>query len=236
MNMNHNAKRTILVVDDEAEIREVIRLLLTDDGYTIREAADGAQALALLADDLDLVLLDVMMPGDDGFTVCKAIRERSHVPILFLTARSQDMDKVLGLRYGGDDYLTKPFSPSELSARVEALLRRYRVYQGSGQKEQESFARRSIRIDYQEGRVFREACPVVLTDIEYRLLCCLAKRAGETIDTRTLYESVWNEPYMESSASTIMVHVRNLRKKLEEDPANPTLIRTVWGKGYRIDA
>lgn len=234
--MNTQSRGRILVVDDEPDIREILGFLLRDDGYEVLEAANGAEALALLSDTLDLIILDVMMPGESGFAVCKAIRETSHVPILFLTARSQETDKVLGLRYGGDDYLTKPFSPSELGARVEALLRRYHVYQGSQSGQQPAFVRRNIHIDFAEGIVRRGGAPVSLTDIEYRVLCCLAERAGETIDTRTLYEQVWREPYMESSASTIMVHVRNLRKKLEDDPANPTLVRTVWGKGYRIDA
>lgn len=235
--MNTQSNGIILVVDDEPDIREVLRVLLSDDGYTVREAANGAEALLQIAGDLDLVILDVMMPGQNGFSVCKAIRETCNVPVLFLTARSQETDKVLGLRYGGDDYLTKPFSPSELSARVEALLRRYNVYQGNKVNRRTVFIRRHIRMDYEAGTVYRDDTPIVLTDLEYRVLCFLTTRAGETVDTRTLYEGVWNEPYLEgSTASTIMVHIRNLRKKLEHDPANPTLIRTVWGKGYRIDA
>lgn len=229
-------KGTILVVDDEPDIREILQLLLSDEGYRVREAANGAEALAQLDQDIDLIVLDVMMPGDNGYVVCKAIRQTSNVPILFLTARSQDADKVVGLRHGGDDYLTKPFSPSELSARVDALLRRYRVYQGAGTRQAAHFVRRHIRIDFAAGTVYRKEVSVVLTDIEHRILCLLATRAGETIDTRTLYESVWNEPYLDSSASTVMVHIRNLRKKLEDDPANPVIIRTVWGRGYRIDA
>ncbi|MCL1964245.1 MAG: response regulator transcription factor [Firmicutes bacterium] len=235
--MNAENRGTILVVDDEPDIREILRVLLADDGYTIREAANGAEALEQIAEDLDLVILDVMMPGENGFAICKAIRERSNVPVLFLTARSQEMDKVLGLRYGGDDYLSKPFSPSELQARVGALSRRYNVYQGNQEKRRALFVRQNIQIDFDSSAVCRDGVPIVLTDLEYRVLCFLAARAGETIDNRTLYAGVWDEPYLEGSAAgTIMTHIRNLRKKLEKDPANPTLIRNVWGKGYRIDA
>lgn len=237
MRMNTNNRGgTILIVDDEPDIREILRVLLSDDGYTIREAANGAEAMEQVDDALDLVILDVMMPGESGYAVCKAIRERSNVPILFLTARSQETDKVLGLRYGGDDYLTKPFSPSELNARVEALLRRYNVYRGNREKRPEAFVRGAIRVDYEACAVYRNGAPVALTDLEYRLLCFLTARAGETVDAQKLYEGVWNEPYLEGSAGTIMVHIRNLRKKLEQDPASPSLIRTVWGRGYRVDA
>lgn len=223
-------------MDDEPDIREILTLLLTDEGYNVLAAADGAQALSLLQKNPELIILDVMMPEQSGYDVCRAIRETSLVPILFLSARSQETDKVLGLRYGGDDYLTKPFSPSELSARVDALLRRYNVYRGNAVSQAKTFARERVVIDFASGNVLLDGEPVPLTDIEYRLLSCLAQHAGDTLDTRTIYSQVWKEPYLDSAASTIMVHIRNLRKKLERDPANPTLIRTVWGRGYRVDA
>lgn len=228
-------KAVILAVDDEADIREVLRLLLEADGYAVCEASSGDEALRKLTEDVSLVVLDVVMPGESGYEVCERLRERSNVPVLFLTAKSQEQDKVRGLQCGGDDYLTKPFSAAELGARVAALLRRYQVYQGSADVQSGRFVRQSVCIDFASGTVARNEKQVLLTDLEYRLLAYLAKHAGETIDAQRLYEAVWGETYLLSSASTIMVHIRNLRKKLEDDPQQPALIKTVWGKGYRID-
>jgi DNA-binding response OmpR family regulator len=233
--MKEPADITILAVDDDADIRDVLRLLLEAEGYRVLEAACGSEALLALSDVVSLVILDIMMPGDDGYTVCTAIRERSNVPVLFLTALGQEADTVRGLRCGGDDYLSKPFSASELSARVDALLRRYRVYQGNAAKRWNRFKRHGVVIDFHSGEVLCDGVRVPLTDLEYKLIHHLARNAGETIDAQSLYEAVWEEPYLLSSASTIMVHIRNLRKKLERNPAQPALIKTVWGKGYRIE-
>jgi len=228
-----NERATILAVDDDADIRDVLRLLLEAEGYRMILASCGEEALAALSDAVSLIILDVMMPGEDGYAVCGAIRQRSTAPVLFLTARGQEADKVRGLRCGGDDYLTKPFSAAELSARVDALLRRYRVYQGAA-RHAAAFERYGVGIALDTGDVTRDGAPVPLTDLEHKLLLNLARHAGEIVDSKTLYEAVWEEPYLLSSASTIMVHIRNLRKKLERDPAHPALIKTVWGKGYRI--
>ncbi|GHU68038.1 DNA-binding response regulator [Clostridia bacterium] len=224
----------ILIVDDEADIREVLRLLLESEGYAVVEADSGADALAKLDSAIGLIILDVRMPVMNGYEVCERVRAvNTDVMILFLTAKDQEADRVYGLRRGGDDYLGKPFSPSELSARVDALLRRYR--RSPEPPQAQVFRRGELLIDFSAGIVAHSSEQVSLTELEYRLLAYLAEHAGETIDARRLYEAVWHERYLPVSAGTIMVHIGNLRRKLETDPKQPTLIKTVWGKGYRID-
>ncbi|MDR1599528.1 MAG: response regulator transcription factor [Oscillospiraceae bacterium] len=222
----------ILVVDDDPDIREVLRLLLEGEGYATREASCGQEALERLDERVHLVLLDALMPGESGFDVCARIRERYDVMIMFLTAKAQEMDRVRGLRCGGDDYLAKPFSPAELSARVGALLRRYHSH---ARNNSVIYERGGVRVDISRGEVTRGGVRVTLTDIEYRVLAYLAGRRGETIDARTLYEAVWREPYLLASAGTIMVHIGNLRRKLEDDPKHPSILKTVWGKGYCVE-
>jgi DNA-binding response OmpR family regulator len=226
-----NVRERILVVDDEAEIREVVKLLLEDEGYDVLEAAGGKEALELLDGSVGLVILDVMMPGESGYDVCRAMRRSSNAPVLFLTAKSQDADKAAGLGAGGDDYLAKPFSAVELIARVRALLRRYRVYHGKAEDARE-FAAGAVRLDLESGAVRVDGQPVPLTDIEQRLFLCLVRNRGQTMDARTLYEAVWNEAYLLGSAGTVAVHISNLRQKLKDNEGR--IIRTVWGKGYRV--
>ena len=182
--------------------------------------------------NVDLVLMDIMMPGLNGIEASRAIRERCSAPILFLTAKTQERDKLEAYQAGGDDYLAKPFSHAELMMKVESLLRRYRVYKGktSGQ-----LLRADVMLDEPGRRVLRGGRPVELTETEFEILCFLAARRGSVVSVEQIYEGVWHEKYMPSSTNTVMVHIVNLRKKLEEDPANPRLIRTVWGKGYQID-
>lgn len=229
-------QKKILFVDDDPEIREVLRLLLAGEGYQVMEAANGSQALELLDDTVDLVILDVMMPGMGGYTVCAEIRKRSAVPVLFLTAKGQDSDKTMGFSAGGDDYLIKPFSYSELINRVKAMLRRYYVY---GAKKDEGgeiiHCCGNIEIDPAQCRVTVDGQEVVLTDIEYRILYLLASHPKKVFSAQNIYESIWNEPYFYTSNNTVMVHIRNIRRKLGDDPQNAHTIRTVWGKGYRIE-
>lgn len=228
--------KKILFADDDPEIREVLRLLLAGEGYQVIEAANGGQALELLDDAVDLVILDVMMPGLGGYAVCAEIRKRSAVPVLFLTAKGQDSDKTMGFSAGGDDYLIKPFSYSELINRVKAMLRRYYVY---GAKKDEGseiiHCCGNIEIDPAQCRVTVSGQEVVLTDIEYRILYLLASHPKKIFSTQNIYESIWNEPYFYTSNNTVMVHIRNIRRKLGDDPHNAHTIRTVWGKGYRIE-
>lgn len=226
----------ILFADDDPEIREVLRLLLTCEGYEVTEACSGEQALELLDDSVDLVILDVMMPGMGGCAACAEIRRHSAVPVLFLTAKSQDSDKTLGFSVGGDDYLVKPFSYTELISRVKALLRRYCVY-GAKQGEAAGVIRccGNVEIDPDRCQVRVDGREVVLTDTEYRILCLLASNRKKVFSAQNIYESIWNEPYFYTSNNTVMVHIRNIRRKLGDDPQNCRTIRTVWGKGYRIE-
>ena len=221
----------ILIVDDEPDIRNLVRILLTNKGYRVTEAASGEGALAIWEDGaFDLVILDIMMPGMDGVDACRKIRQRSAVPILFLTAKTQITDKITAYESGGDDYLPKPFSRQELLMKVESLVRRYRVYRGKDQR----LPHGPVALDAANRRALRNGDPVELTDKEYEILRFLMNRAGKVVDVRSLYEGVWGEKYLSSSNNTVMVHILNLRKKLEEDPANPKFIRTVWGKGYQF--
>ena len=230
--------QTILIAEDDSDIRDGVRILLSGEGYRILEAGDGAQALEFFSPQVDLVILDVMMPGMSGLQVCEQLRKNSTVPILFLTARSQESDKLLGLTAGGDDYLVKPFSFVELSARVKALLRRYYIYQGketaaSGQDGQ-MLCSHGVRLALEYNRVWVDGKEVNLTDTEYKILRLLMQHPERIFPVQALYEAVWNEPYYYVSNGTVMVHIRNLRTKIEADPQNPCRICTVWGKGYRF--
>ena len=218
-------ERLIMIADDDPDIREVVRILL-----------DGDDAVSKIDPAIDLYILDVMMPGKSGYQVCRAIRAASTAPILFLTAKSQDGDKSMGFSSGGDDYLPKPFSYTELTARVKALLRRYYVYRGKESEEsKEKIVIRDLVIDRQTCEVRLAGAEVQLTDMKYRMLLLMAEIRRKVFSAQNLYESIWNEPYFYSCNNTIMVHIRNLRRKIEPDPDNPQYIKTVWGKGYRID-
>ena len=229
-------ERLIMIADDDPDIREVVRILLESEGFRIVEAVDGDDAVSKIDPAIDLYILDVMMPGKSGYQVCRAIRAASTAPILFLTAKSQDGDKSMGFSSGGDDYLPKPFSYTELTARVKALLRRYYVYRGKESEEsKEKIVIRDLVIDRQTCEVRLAGAEVQLTDIEYRMLLLMAENRRKVFSAQNLYESIWNEPYFYSCNNTIMVHIRNRRRKIEPDPDNPQYIKTVWGKGYRID-
>ena len=223
----------ILVVDDEPDIRNVLRLLLTSRGYSVEEAANGREALEQVQKNAyDLIILDIMMPEMNGVDACAALREISSAPVLFLTAKDQDADKQEAFHSGGDDYLVKTFSNQELFLRVEALVRRYRVYKGKGEA---PTLISSLEVNRERGAVSKHGEPVDVTKTEFELLMYLIENRGTPVSTRALYENVWKEKYLPSSANTVMVHILKLRKKLEDDPANPKLIRTIWGKGYQID-
>lgn len=229
-------KKLVMIADDDPDIREVVRILLESEGLEVIEATDGNDATAKIDDRIDLYILDVMMPGKSGFQVCQAVRSVSTAPILFLTAKSQDGDKAMGFSAGGDDYLPKPFSYTELTARVKALLRRYYVYRGKdGDANSEHIEIRDLKINCATCEVSVGGREVQLTDIEYRMLLLMAKNRRKVFSAQNLYESIWNEPYFYSCNNTIMVHIRNLRRKVEPDADNPQFIKTVWGKGYRID-
>ncbi len=234
------AEQTILIAEDDPDIRDGVRILLTGEGYHIIEAENGLRALELMNPDVDLVILDIMMPGMSGLRVCEELRKTSTVPILFLTAKSQESDKLLGLTAGGDDYLAKPFSFAELSARVKALLRRYCIYRGKEQVEEQAenktLTSGGIRIALDCNRVWVEDREVDLTETEYKILKMLMQNPQRIFSVQVIYETVWNEPYYYVSNGTVMVHIRNLRTKIEQDPQKPRRICTIWGKGYRFSA
>lgn len=230
--MEHE-KAKILIVDDEPDLCGLISLLLQKRGHEVTTASNGRLAVEELrrSSDYDLVIMDIMMPEMSGIDACAAMREHSTVPILFLSAKSQENDKEDAFYSGGDDYLTKPFSPTELTRRVDALLRRYRVYRGKDA----AAAAGALHVDFENQKVYRAGEEVVLTEKEFALLAYLMRHAGQTLDNRTLYENAWHEPYLPSSANTVTVHILKLRKKLEEDPSHPVMLRTVWGEGYRFE-
>ncbi len=233
---------SILIIEDDEDIREGIRILFSGENYRITEAGSGEEGLRLFSGDIDLVILDIMMPGISGLKTCEEIRDISNVPVLFLTAKSQESDKLIGFMAGGDDYLVKPFTYSELLARTKALLRRYTVYKGKDTPEQTIceeagyIARKSLKVSTTYNEVFRDGRKIELSEIEYRMLLLMMKNPGRIFSTKNLYESVWNEPYFYISNNTVMVHIRKLRMKIENDPKNPEYIHTVWGKGYRFNA
>lgn len=223
----------ILIVDDDPDIRKVLFFLLKDN-YFVEEAADGAAAVEYIAahPETDLVVLDVMMPGMSGYEACGKIRALSNAPILFLTAKSAEADIISAYGSGGDDFLSKPFSQGEFLAKVNSLLRRYKEYRG---KPAEALTIDGLEVDLETHSVKSSGKDVTLTDTEYAILEYLLKNRGSTVTAAELYESVWKERFLPGSGNTVMVHVLNLRRKIEETPSAPKIIRTVWGKGYQID-
>ncbi len=230
----------ILIVDDNEEIRNILHILLESEGYTVIEAMNGEEALSLVDNEIDLIILDIMMPGMSGLDVCKKIRESYQMPILFLTAKGTDSDKSLGLLIGADDYLAKPFSHAELTARVKSLLRRYYIYKGKSAPVSDGFYSYSIfKVAKDRNEVFSvdsdgNETQIDLSELEYQILKLLISEPGRIFPAQLIYESIWNEPYFYSSNATIMVHIRNLRTKIEEDPSKPSHLLTVWGKGYKL--
>ena len=229
----------ILAVDDEQDIREILRILLESRGYAVACAANGDEAVSYMEQhpETDLVIMDIMMPGLNGIEACAQIREHSSAPILFLTAKPLEDDKAQAYGAGGDDYLGKPFSQAELLMKVESLVRRYRIYRGKPKQVEAPAMKVSKRLVLceEKGYVIRDGEVIPLTNKEVEILRFFMDRPGRVIDARMLYEGVWRDRYLPSSTNTVMVHILNLRKKLESDYTNPTLIRTVWGKGYQLD-
>lgn len=234
------SKEHVLIVEDDPDIREGVRILLESEDYRVEEAENGRKGLELLNEKTDLVILDVMMPGMSGLRTCEEIRKVSNVPVLFLTAKAQESDKLIGLMAGGDDYLPKPFSYAELLGRVKALLRRYNIYMGRKNKDSDEenvyLELGGIRIHKAFNEVLVRGAEKDLSDIEYHILLLMMRHPGKIFSAQNLYESVWDEPYFYSCNSTVMVHIRKLRVKIEPDAQNPKYIKTVWGKGYKFDA
>ncbi len=227
----------ILIADDEIEIRKVLRLLLQNAGHTIVEAADGERAVELVRGDreIDLCIMDIMMPNMNGIEATKKIREFSAVPVLFLTARSLESDKEEAYSGGGDDYLIKPFSSRELLMKVEALTRRYTSYSAKESIGEVIRLWGGVVLMPELREVTKNGAPIDIRDKEMDMLIFLAQNRGRVISQSELYEGVWGEIPLQSAGNTITVHILSLRRKLEDDPSSPKIIRTVWGKGYQID-
>lgn len=226
---------TILICDDDKDIVSALDIYLSSEGFATLKAYDGLECLQLAqANPVDLILLDVMMPGLDGIRTTARLRESCNVPIILLTAKSEDSDKILGLNIGADDYITKPFNPIEVIARVKSQLRRYTTLGGRERTEDNVIRNGGIAMDDGAKSVTVDGESVSLTPIEYNILKMLLKSPGRVYSTSQIYEQVWNDPSL-GSENTVAVHIRHLREKIEIDPANPRYIKVVWGLGYKME-
>ena len=222
--------KTILLAEDDADIRAVLRLYLESEGFAVLEAADGRTALeTALREAPDAAILDVMMPGMDGYELTRALRRTSDIPLLILSARSQDNDKILGLNLGADDYIAKPFNPMEVIARLKAHLRR------AGGARREALTLGELTLDTASMQLYKSGQPVPLTPTEYKILAQLMRSPGRILTKVQLYEGIAGE-YFESNDNTMMVHISKLREKIEDDPRNPRHIVTIRGLGYKFEA
>ncbi|MGN1141943.1 MAG: response regulator transcription factor [Oliverpabstia sp.] len=227
----------ILVVDDEKEIADLLELYLISDGFCVKKAYDAEDGLRIMKNEpIDLVLLDIMMPKIDGIEMCRRIRETNNVPIIMVSAKTQELDKIVGLTTGADDYVTKPFNPLELMARVKSQLRRYRELNPAQEKKEESgmIVLRNMRINKETHQVFVDEESIKLTPIEFDILYLLASHPGRVFSTDEIFEQVWHERVYEAN-NTVMVHIRRLRGKLKDDTRDDKIITTVWGVGYKIE-
>lgn len=225
----------ILAADDEEELLEALDLFVEKENMELVKAADGISTLSLFEKrQPDLVLLDVMMPEIDGFSVLRKIREKSKVPVLMMTARTEDYDKILGLELGADDYITKPYNPLEVVARIKAQLRRCYDYQEKQEEECEILRGYGLELNPVEGILKKNDQEITLTRTEFRILELLMKTPGRIYTKQQIFDHSWDEPYMEDD-STVMVHISNLRNKIEDDPKKPVMIRTIKGLGYKFE-
>lgn len=229
MEMNH-----VLVVEDDKEIREGVKIYLKSQGYEVYEAADGIEGLKVLEkEEIYLAIVDIMMPRLDGIRMTMKLREKYDFPVIMLSAKSEEVDKVMGLNIGADDYVTKPFTPMELMARVNSQLRRYRKFMEQLAPREKIHVIGGLEINEDTVEVSVDGEPVRLTPIEYKILLLLAKNPGRVFSSEEIYERVWQEKAI--NTDTIMVHVRNIREKIELDPKNPKYLKVVWGVGYKIE-
>ena len=234
MEMNH-----VLVVEDDKEIREGVEIYLKSQGYEVFQAADGVEGLEVIEkEDIHLAIVDIMMPRMDGISMVVKLREKYDFPVIFLSAKSEEVDKIMGLNMGADDYVTKPFTPMELLARVNSQLRRYRRFmERLGDKEENSRIHTigGLEINEDNVEVTVDGEPVKMTPIEYKILLLLMKNPGRVFSAEEIYERVWNERAINTHTDTIMVHVRNIREKIEVNPREPKYLKVVWGVGYKIE-
>lgn len=229
------SKETILIVDDEKEIRNLIAIYLKNEGYDVLEASDGEEGLSLLKKHkVHLIVLDIMMPNVDGIEMCMKVREIAEMPIIMLSAKSQDMDKIVGLTLGADDYVTKPFNPLELIARIKSQLRRYIKMNRLDDMDENEIEIGDMRINTDTHEVIVNNEKVKLTPREFSILDLLARNQGIVMSAEQIYEKVWKEEAIQSE-NTVMVHIRKIRERIETNPRNPQYIKTVWGVGYKIE-
>lgn len=232
------AETNILVVDDEKEIADLVEIYLVSDGYKVFKASDAQEGLDILAkEDIHMALLDIMMPGMTGLEMCKKIRETNNIPIIMLSAKSTDLDKILGLGTGADDYVVKPFNPLELTARVKSQLRRYTQLNpnsGANENAKNEITVKGMTINKDNHKVTIGEEEIKLTPIEFDILYLLASNPGKVFSTDEIFEKVWNEKVYEAN-NTVMVHIRRLRGKMKEDERQDKIITTVWGVGYKIE-
>jgi len=226
----------ILVVDDEKEIADLVELYLTNENYCVNKFYNPLEALhSIESIKYDLAVLDVMMPELDGFTLCKKIRERYNFPVIMLTAKIEELDKINGLTLGADDYITKPFSPLEMVARVKAQLRRFTRYNEGIQQNNDIIEVSGLVMNRSTHQCTLNETPLLLTPIEFSILWLLCENRGQVISSERLFQEVWGEKYFTGSNNTVMVHIRHLREKMKEPANNPKFIKTVWGVGYKIE-
>ena len=224
----------ILIVEDDKEIREGVQIYLQSQGYKGFQAADGIEGLEIIdREDIHLAIVDIMMPRMDGIRMTMKLREKHDFPVIMLSAKSEEVDKITGLNIGADDYVTKPFTPMELMARVNSQLRRYRKFLEKLAPQENVHVIGGLEINEDAVEVTMDGKPVKLTPIEYKILLLLAKNPGRVFSSEEIYERVWQEKAI--NTDTIMVHVRNIREKIEIDPKNPNYLKVVWGVGYKIE-
>jgi two-component system response regulator VanR len=228
-------KNTVLVVDDEKDIREVIQIYLENEGIDVITASDGLDAMDRLKNnDVDLIILDIMMPKLDGIRTCLQIRKEKNLPIIMLSAKVEDSDKILGLNVGADDYVTKPFNPLELTARVKSQLRRYLNFNDEVKHNDDEIVIGNLVINRASREVFVDGNFIRLTPLEFSILELLAMNRGRVLSTEQIYDKVWDEPF-NNADNTVAVHIRNIREKIEINPKEPKYIKVVWGVGYKIE-
>ena len=225
----------ILVVDDEKEIADLVQVYLENEGFAVYKCYTGKEALKVIEEkDLDLALLDVMLPEMDGFSLCRIIRQKHTWPVIMLTARGEEMDKINSLSLGADDYIAKPFNPLELTARVKSLLRRYTQLGAIAENKPAVFRIGGLVMDDERKEVTVDGEPVKLTPIEYRILLLLVQNPGKVFSITQIYERIWNEEAL-GGDNTVAVHIRHIREKIEINPKEPRYLKVVWGVGYKID-
>lgn len=234
--LNNNPKQKILVVDDDIDIADLVEIHLTNSGYQVFTANSANEGFDILeSEDIQLIILDIMMPEVDGLTMCKTIRKVNNIPIIILSAKTEDAEKIEGLSTGADDYITKPFNPLELIARVKSQIRRYTTFNmDNNDNNNKNVVLKNLIMNKEDHRTIAYGKEVKLTPIEFKILYLLASNPGKVFSTEKIFETVWNEKMFEAN-NTVMVHIRRIREKIEMDSRNSQTIKTVWGVGYKVE-